>query len=42
MSGNGGWTAAYRWVRIFALSFVLTLAASVAGADPAWRPVGEP
>ena len=30
MSGNGGWTAAYRfWVRIFALSFVLTLAASV-------------
>ena len=30
MSSNGGWTAAYRfWVRIFALSFVLTLAASV-------------
>ena len=42
MSGNGGWTAAYRfWVRIFALSFVLTLAAS-AGADPAWQPVGRP
>ena len=41
-SGNGGWTAAYRfWVRIFALSFVLTLAAS-AGADPAWQPVGRP
>ena len=29
-SGRGGWTAAYRfWVRIFALAFVLTLAASV-------------
>ncbi|SSW63847.1 cytochrome ubiquinol oxidase subunit I [Achromobacter agilis] len=29
-SGHGGWTAAYRfWVRIFALAFVLTLAASV-------------
>ncbi len=30
VSGQGGWTAAYRfWVRIFALSFVLTLAACV-------------
>lgn len=30
VSGGGGWTAAYRfWVRIFALSFVLTLAACV-------------
>lgn len=30
LSGQGGWTAAYRfWVRIFALSFVLTLAACV-------------
>ncbi len=30
MSGHLGWTAAYRfWVRIFALAFVLTLAASV-------------
>ena len=30
VSGLGGWTAAYRfWVRIFALSFVLTLAACV-------------
>ena len=29
-SSHGGWTGAYRfWVRIFALSFVLTLAASV-------------
>ncbi|SIT24511.1 cytochrome ubiquinol oxidase subunit I [Achromobacter sp. MFA1 R4] len=29
-SRHGGWTAAYRfWVRIFALAFVLTLAASV-------------
>lgn len=29
-SGQGGWTAAYRfWVRIFALSFVLALAAGV-------------
>lgn len=29
-SGHGGWTAAYRfWVRIFALAFVLALAASV-------------
>ena len=29
-SGRAGWTAAYRfWVRIFALAFVLTLAASV-------------
>ncbi|ALM84659.1 cytochrome ubiquinol oxidase subunit I [Bordetella sp. N] len=29
-SGNAGWTAAYRfWVRIFALAFVLTLAAAV-------------
>lgn len=29
-SGRSGWTAAYRfWVRIFALAFVLTLAASV-------------
>ncbi|CAB3624704.1 MAG: cytochrome ubiquinol oxidase subunit I [Achromobacter pulmonis] len=30
VSGRSGWTAAYRfWVRIFALSFVLTLAACV-------------